>query len=341
LGSDGTVGANKQAIKIIGDDTDMYAQGYFAYDSKKSGGVTVSHLRFGKAKIRSPYLIDEADYIACHNQSYVGKYDLIDGLKKGGSFVLNCQWNEAELDEKLPADIKRKIANDNINFYTINAVDIGREIGLGSRINMIMQSAFFKLADVIPLDDAVKYLKDSIVNSYGKKGQAILDMNFAAVDRGIGSLVKINVPESWKTAQDAPVAEDMNKPEFIRKIVEPMNAQRGDKLPVSAFKGIEDGTFPTGTSAYEKRGVAVTVPEWQSKNCIQCNQCSLVCPHAAIRPFLLNADEKKNAPETFATVPASGTQFKGMNSECRFPPWTAQAAATAPTHVPPRRRLLL
>ncbi len=313
LGSDGTVGANKSAIKIIGDKTDLYAQGYFSYDSKKSGGITVSHLRFGKAKIRSTYLIDEADYIACHNQSYVGKYDLIEGLKNGGTFVLNCQWNENELDEKLPADIKRHIANDNINFYTINATDIAVEIGLGSRINMIMQAAFFKLAKVIPLEDAVAYLKDSIVKSYGKKGQAILDMNFAAVDRGIESLVKINVPESWKTAQDAHVDNNnQDKPEFITKVMEPMNAQRGDKLPVSAFKGAEDGTFPTGTSAYEKRGIAVTVPEWQSQNCIQCNQCSLVCPHAVIRPFLFNEEELKNAPESLNTIPAQGPQFKGL-----------------------------
>ncbi len=312
LGSDGTVGANKSAIKIIGDMTDMYAQGYFYYDSKKSGGITVSHLRFGKAKIRSTYLIDEADYIACHNQSYVGKYDLIGSLKKGGTFVLNCQWSDAELDEKLPADLKRQIASDNINFYTINATDIANEIGLGNRINMIMQSAFFKLANVIPLDDAVKYLKDSIVKSYGNKGQAIVDMNYKAVDRGIESLVKINVPESWKTAQDTPVELNTNKPEFITKVMEPMNAQKGDNLPVSAFKGAEDGTFPTGTSAYEKRGIAVSVPEWQPQNCIQCNQCSFVCPHAVIRPFLLNAEEKKNAPDTLTTIPAQGPQFKGL-----------------------------
>ncbi len=311
LGSDGTVGANKSAIKIIGDKTDLYAQGYFSYDSKKSGGITVSHLRFGKAKIRSTYLIDEADYIACHNQSYVGKYNLIGGLKKGGDFVLNCQWSEDVLDEKLPADLKRKIANDKINFYTINATDIARELGLGSHINMVMQAAFFRLANVIPIDDAVRYLKESIVQSYGKKGQAILDMNFAAVDRGINSLVKINVPDSWKTAQDAPVAEDIDKPEFISKIMEPMNAQMGDDLPVSAFVGAEDGTFPSGTSAYEKRGVAVTIPEWQIDKCIQCNQCSFVCPHAVIRPFLLDEEEKKNAPETFTTKPATGPQFKG------------------------------
>jgi len=311
LGSDGTVGANKQAIKIIGDNTDLYAQAYFSYDSKKSGGVTVSHLRFGKSRIRSTYLIDEADYIACHNQAYVGKYNILDGLKKGGTFVLNCQWTEEELDEKLPASIKRKIANDDINFYIINATDIAREIGLGSRINMIMQAAFFKLANVIPIEDAVKYLKDSIVEAYGKKGQAIVEMNYAAVDRGINSLHKVNVPESWKNAQDAPVEDDPEKPEFIKKVVEPMNAQMGDSLPVSTFKGIEDGTFPAGTSAYEKRGVAVMVPEWQIDNCIQCNQCSFVCPHAAIRPFLLDSEEKKNAPETLKTKPAVGPQFKG------------------------------
>lgn len=311
LGSDGTVGANKQAIKIIGDNTDMYAQAYFSYDSKKSGGVTVSHLRFGKSRIRSTYLIDEADYIACHNQSYVGKYNLIDGLKKGGTFVLNCQWTEEELDEKLPAELKRKIANDDINFYIINATDIAREVGLGSRINMVMQAAFFKLANVIPIEDAVKYLKESIVEAYGRKGQAIVDMNYAAVDKGIEALHKVNVPESWKTAQDEPVKEDSDKPEFIKKVVEPMNNQMGDNLPVSTFKGIEDGTFPAGTSAFEKRGIAVTVPEWQIDKCIQCNQCSFVCPHAAIRPFLLDEEEKKNAPETLTTKPAVGPQFKG------------------------------
>lgn len=311
LGSDGTVGANKQAIKIIGDNTDMYAQAYFSYDSKKSGGVTVSHLRFGKSRIRSTYLIDEADYIACHNQSYVGKYNLIDGLKKGGTFVLNCQWTEEELDEKLPAELKRKIANDDINFYIINATDIAREVGLGNRINMVMQAAFFKLANVIPIEDAVKYLKESIVEAYGRKGQAIVDMNYAAVDKGIESLHKVNVPESWKTAQDEPVKEDSDKPEFIKKVVEPMNNQMGDNLPVSTFKGIEDGTFTAGTSAFEKRGIAVTVPEWQIDKCIQCNQCSFVCPHAAIRPFLLDEEEKKNAPETLTTKPAVGPQFKG------------------------------
>ncbi|NLM09606.1 MAG: pyruvate:ferredoxin (flavodoxin) oxidoreductase [Clostridiaceae bacterium] len=313
LGSDGTVGANKSAITIIGDNTDLYAQGYFSYDSKKSGGVTISHLRFGKNKIRSTYLIEEADYIACHNQSYIDKYDLIDGLKKGGTFVLNCQWNEEELDEKLPADLKRKIANNDINFYTINATGIAEEIGLGNRINMIMQAAFFKLANVIPIEDAVKYLKESIVQSYGRKGEKVVQMNYQAVDQGIEALKKISVPESWKTAEDNVKQEDTDLPEFIKNVMNPMNAMKGDELPVSAFKGAEDGTFPAGTSAYEKRGIAVNIPEWQVDKCIQCNQCSFVCPHAAIRPFLLNDEEKSNAPESFVTKPAIGGQLKGLH----------------------------
>ena len=313
LGSDGTVGANKSAIKIIGDETDLYAQGYFAYDSKKSGGVTVSHLRFGKNKIRSTYLIDEADYIACHNQSYVYKYDLIDGLKNGGAFVLNCQWDENELDSHLPADLKRKIAENNINFYTINATGIAEEIGLGSRINMIMQAAFFKLANVIPVEEAVKYLKESIVKSYGNKGEKVVQMNYQAVDKGIDALKKIEVPESWKTAVDAEEQKEEDAPDFIKNIMNPMNAMKGDELPVSASVGAEDGTFPAGTSAYEKRGIAVNVPEWQIDNCIQCNQCSFVCPHAAIRPFLLDDEEKANAPDSFETKPAIGAQLKGLN----------------------------
>ncbi|MDD4295749.1 MAG: pyruvate:ferredoxin (flavodoxin) oxidoreductase, partial [Ruminiclostridium sp.] len=313
LGSDGTVGANKSAIKIIGDETDLYAQGYFSYDSKKSGGVTVSHLRFGKNRIRSPYLIEEADYIACHNQSYVDSYDLVAGLRKGGSFVLNCQWNDAELDEKLPGEMKRQIANNDINFYTINATGIAEEIGLGSRINMIMQAAFFKLADVIPVDDAVKYLKESIVKSYGKKGEKIVQMNYKAVDQGIEALHRVSVPESWKIAKDAVTDKDGDVPDFVKNIMRPMNSMKGDGLPVSAFSGAEDGTFPSGTSAYEKRGIAVTVPEWQIDNCIQCNQCSFVCPHSVIRPFLLDEEEKKNAPEGFISKPAIGAQLKGLD----------------------------
>lgn len=310
LGSDGTVGANKQAIKIIGDNTDMYAQGYFSYDSKKSGGITVSHLRFGKNKIQSTYLISEADFVACHNQAYVQQYDLLKGLKKGGTFVLNCVWDDAELEKQLPAGMKKYMANNDINFYTINATKIGQEIGLGNRINMIMQSAFFKLANVIPVEEATGYLKESIVKSYGKKGENIVKMNQDAVDRGITSLHKVEIPADWKDAVDD-TKDDKKLPEFIEKILVPMSAQAGDDLPVSVFKGIEDGTFPSGTAAYEKRGVAVNVPEWKPENCIQCNQCSFVCPHSAIRPVLLNDEEVANAPEGFETVDAKGKGLEG------------------------------
>ena len=296
LGSDGTVGANKSAIKIIGDHTDMYAQGYFAYDSKKSGGITVSHLRFGKKPIKSPYLINKADFVACHNQSYVYKYDVLSGLKSNGIFLLNTIWSPEEIDAHLPATMKRYIANKGIKFYTVNAVKIAQEIGLGGRINMIMQAAFFKVANIIPVEDAVKYLKQAVVTSYGKKGQKVVDMNNAAIDKGIDSLVAITVPESWKNAEDEKV-ETKEVPDFIKNIVNPMNRNEGDNLPVSAFLGMEDGTFENGTAAYEKRGIAINVPEWQVDKCIQCNQCSYVCPHAVIRPFLLNQEEKDNAPE--------------------------------------------
>ncbi len=307
LGSDGTVGANKSAIKIIGDHTKMYAQGYFAYDSKKSGGITVSHLRFGDKQIKSPYLINKADFVACHNQSYVDKYDVLGGLKKNGNFLLNCIWNKDELDEKLPGAMKRYIANNNIQFYTIDAVDIAQQLGLGGRINMIMQAAFFKIANIIPLEDAVKYLKDAVVKSYGNKGQKVVDMNNAAIDQGVDAIVKIEVPESWKTAKDV-AAEQKEVPAFIKDILVPMNRQEGDKLPVSAFAGMEDGTFPLGTAAYEKRGIAVNIPEWQIDKCIQCNQCAFVCPHATIRPVLINAEEQAAAPEGFTSKPAAGAK---------------------------------
>ncbi len=338
LGSDGTVGANKSAIKIIGDHTDMYAQGYFAYDSKKSGGITVSHLRFGKKPIKSPYLINKADYVACHNQSYVYKYNVLEGLKKNGKFLLNCVWTPEELEEKLPAFMKRFIAQNNIEFYTLNAVKVAQEIGLGGRINMIMQSAFFKLADIIPLEDALKYLKDAVVSSYGKKGQKIVDMNNAAIDKGVEEIVKINVPESWKTAADE---ADTGKPvpEFIKKIVVPMNRQEGDKLPVSAFLGMEDGTFPSGTSAYEKRGVAIDVPEWQMDKCIQCNQCSYVCPHAAIRPVLATDEEVANAPEGFAVKPATGA--KGLNFRIQVSPLDCLGCGSCANVCPSKEKALI
>lgn len=303
LGSDGTVGANKSAIKIIGDHTDMYAQAYFFYDSKKSGGITVSHLRFGKKAIKSPYLINKADFVSCSNQSYVHKYNVLDGLKPGATFLLNTIWTPEELEEKLPAAYKRFMVENNIKFYTINAVKIAQEIGLGGRFNMIMQSAFFKLANIIPLEDAIKHLKDSVVKSYGKKGQHIVDMNNAAIDKGVESAVQITIPASWKDAVDVET-EAKAKPDFIKNIVEPMNRQEGDKLPVSAFIGMEDGTFQAGTAAYEKRGIAINVPEWQADNCIQCNQCSYVCPHATIRPVLLTEAEKAAAPESYKAVAA-------------------------------------
>lgn len=307
LGSDGTVGANKSAIKIIGDHTDMYAQGYFSYDSKKSGGITVSHLRFGHEPIRAPYLITFADFVAVHNQSYVDKYDVTAGLKKGGTFLLNCNWSMEELETHLPGNIKRYIAKNAVNFYTIDAVKIAQEIGLGGRINMIMQSAFFKLADIIPLADAVKYLKEAVDHSYGLKGQAILDMNYAAIDRGVNAIVKIDVPAAWADAAgDANIAVTGN--EFIDNILTPVNRLEGDNLPVSIFNKNVDGTFPSGTSAYEKRGIAINVPEWQMDKCIQCNQCSFVCPHAVIRPVLMTEAEAANAPQGLEYKDAIGAK---------------------------------
>ena len=313
LGSDGTVGANKQAIKIIGENTDKYVQAYFAYDSKKSGGVTMSHLRFGDTPIRSTYLIDEADYIACHVQAYVNQYDLLKGLKKGGNFVLNTIWNEEEIERKLPAKMKKYIAENEINFYTVNATKIASEIGLGRRINMIMQSAFFKLAEIIPQEEATEYLKASIKKAYGKKGDKVVNMNYEAVEAGMNSLVKINVPESWKTASEEAKVETKEVTDFVKNIMNPMNALEGDKLPVSAFNGLEDGTFPAGTAAYEKRGVATDVPEWNMSKCIQCNQCAFVCPHACIRPVLVNDEELAKAPAGFETKKATGKTLAGLN----------------------------
>ena len=337
LGSDGTVGANKQAIKIIGDNTDKYAQAYFAYDSKKSGGITMSHLRFGDAPIRSTYLIDEADYIACHNQSYVNQYDLLKGLKEGGVFVLNTIWSQEELEQHLPAKMKKFIADNNINFYTVNATKIAQEIGLGNRINMIMQSAFFKLAAIIPETEAVEYLKDSIKKAYGKKGEKVVNMNFEAVD----ALVKIDVPANWSNAEELEMAVDSDEPEFIKNILRPMNAQEGNNLPVSAFEGLEDGTFPAGTAAYEKRGVAVNVPEWITDNCIQCNQCAYVCPHACIRPVLVNEEEAANAPESFNTKKAIGKGFEGLQYRMQVSPMDCTGCGNCADICPAKQKALV
>ena len=312
LGSDGTVGANKTAIKIIGDKTDLYAQGYFSYDSKKSGGVTISHLRFGEHPIQSTYLINHADFVACHNQAYLRQYDMLKDLRKGGTFLLNCLWTPEEIENHLPAKVKRDLARKDINFYIIDGWKIASEIGLGGRINMIMQAAFFKLSEVMPLDDAIKYLKEGIEKTYKKKGQKIVDMNCAAVDKGITAIHKVEIPEEWADVQN-PKEKYEELPEFIEEILIPMNHQEGDDLPVSAFSGREDGTFPSGTSAYEKRGVAIMLPEWKEENCIQCNQCSFVCPHAAIRPVLLTDEEKAKAPQSFRTIPAIGKELKGLH----------------------------
>ena len=308
LGSDGTVGANKSAIKIIGDHTNMYAQGYFHYDSKKSGGVTVSHLRFGATPIMAPYLINEADFVAVHNQSYVNKYDVTSGLKKGGTFLLNCNWSPEELDAQLPGKIKKYFADNNVKLYIIDAVKIAQEIGLGGRINMIMQSAFFKLADIIPIADAVKYLKDAVEHSYGNKGQDIVDMNNAAIDQGINAIVEVPVPAAWANADASAGAPALTGNDFVDKLLVPMNRLEGDNLPVSAFANHIDGTFPVGTSAYEKRGIAINVPEWNVDTCIQCNQCAFVCPHAAIRPVLMTEEEAAKAPSMMQSKAGLGTK---------------------------------
>ncbi|HHX19073.1 MAG TPA: pyruvate:ferredoxin (flavodoxin) oxidoreductase [Clostridiaceae bacterium] len=301
LGSDGTVGANKNSIKIIGDHTPMYAQAYFSYDSKKSGGVTISDLRFGNSPIRAPYLVASADFIACHNQAYVHLYDILKALKKGGSFLLNTTRSAEELDAFFPGQVKRYIAENDIDFYIIDAVRLAQEIGLRNRINTICQAAFFKITEVIPVDEAVKYMKDAIVRSYGDKGEEIVNMNYRAVDAGIAEVQKVEVPAEWRDAEDDPV-KFREAPEFILNIADVMNRQEGDSLPVSAFTDYVDGTFPMGTSQYEKRGIAVNIPKWIPENCIQCNQCAYVCPHAAIRPFLLDEEEKANKPESFETI---------------------------------------
>lgn len=321
FGSDGTVGANKNAIKIIGDNTDMYAQGYFSYDSKKSGGVTVSHLRFGEKPIKSTYLIDEADYVACHKESYVNQFDLVEGLKDNGTFVLNCTWSKDKLDEKLPAGLKKYLADHNIDFYIINAFDIAQEVGLGGRINMVMQTAFFKLADILPVDKAVEYLKDAIKKTYGYKGDKIVQMNYDAVDKALDALEKVDVPANWgSTSGEAAATQEEDRPEFVKSVVDTIARQKGDELPVSTFVGREDGHFPQGTAAYEKRNIAINIPEWQIDNCIQCTQCSLACPHAAIRPFLLNEEEVADAPEGFEGKDAIGKQLDGLKFRIQVSP---------------------
>lgn len=315
LGSDGTVGANKDSIKIIGDNTDMYAQGYFFYDSKKSGGITVSHLRFGSSPITSTYLINKANFVACHNPSYVTKYDMVQDIVPGGTFLLNCIWSPEELDKQLPAKMKRYIAENNINFYTINGIKIAEEVGLPGRASTILQSAFFTIANIIPVDKAIELMKKAVVKKFSKKGEAIVNANCNGIDRGSKEIVKIDVPESWKNAVDEEkeLVIPTNRPEmkdFVKNILHPIDHLHGDDLPVSKFVDRADGVYPQGSAAFEKRGIAITVPEWDGTKCAQCNLCSMVCPHAVIRPVCLNEEEVKNAPEGTQLVKHKKTDYQ-------------------------------
>lgn len=310
LGSDGTVGANKNSIKIIGDSTDKYCQAYFAYDSKKSGGITISHLRFGDQLIRSTYLVTQPDFVACHVPAYLKKYDMLKGMKKGGTFLLNSIWNVEETKNQLPDHMKKFLAENEIKMYIINATKIAHEIGLGSRTNTIMQSAFFKISGVIPYEKAVEEMKKAIVKSFSKKGDEVVNMNYKAVERG-GDVTEVAIPAEWKNIEVKEENIDGDRPDFIKNFVDVINAQDGDEIPVSAFVGREDGSLPPGTAAFEKRGVASEIPKWIAENCIQCNQCAYVCPHGVIRPFLFDDNDKENAPEGIETIPAVGKDLKG------------------------------
>ncbi len=317
LGGDGTVGANKNSIKIIGDHTDKYVQAYFQYDSKKTGGVTVSHLRFGDSPIRSPYYVTKADFVACHNPSYIVKgFKMVRDVKPGGTFLVNCQWSDEEFAEHLPAVAKRYIAKNGVNVYLIDAIDLAAKVGMGKRTNTVLQSAFFALAQILPAEDALQYMKDAATKSYMKKGQAIVDANHKAIDAGATAFHKFEVPADWADAQDAPVEiSDEEKSAIakqVKELLEPIDRMDGDSLPVSAFMGCVDGQFELGASAYEKRGVAVMVPHWDETKCIQCNQCAYVCPHATIRPFALTDEEVAGAPEQLRTIDAMGPKAKGM-----------------------------
>lgn len=320
IGADGTVGANKNSIKIIGDSTDKYAQAYFAYDSKKSGGVTTSHLRFGDKPILSSYLVNTPDFVACHVPSYLDKYDMLKGIKKGGTFLLNSIWDANETVNRLPNSVKKVLAEKGINFYIINATKVARVIGLGNRTNTIMQSAFFKIAEVIPYDKAVEEMKKAITKTFSKKGEEIVKMNHMAVDRG-GQVEKIEVKPEWTKLKEEKNTDTLkNVPDFVKNVVEPVNMLKGDDLPVSAFNGREDGTFPAGTTQYEKRGIAVNVPEWQPEHCIQCNQCAYVCPHACIRPFLLDEKEAAKMPKDAVLLDAKGKDIEGLKYRIQISP---------------------
>ncbi len=339
FGSDGTVGANKNSIKIIGDHTDLFAQAYFAYDSKKSGGITISHLRFGKKPIKSTYLIDSADFIACHKPAYVTSYDMVSPLKQGGVFLLNSPWSAEEMDEKLPAAMKRALARKKARFYTVDAVALAQQTGMGGRINTIMQAAFFKLADVIPYADADKYMKEYVKKSYGKKGEAVVKQNMDAIDIAISGLKEIPVPASWANATTGATPVKVEANEYFDNVVLPILVQEGTKLPVSAFS--PDGVVPTGTTKFEKRGIAVNVPEWQIDNCIQCGQCALVCPHAVIRPMLVSEEDMKNAPETFKTKKPIGKEFEGYQYRIQISPMDCTGCENCANVCPAKEKALV
>ncbi|MCR4891455.1 MAG: pyruvate:ferredoxin (flavodoxin) oxidoreductase [Lachnospiraceae bacterium] len=342
MGSDGTVGANKNSIKIIGNTTDLYCQAYFVYDSKKSGGLTQSHLRFGKNPIHSPYLIQAADFVACHNPSYVHNYDMVCNLKEGGTFLLNCGWDLEGLEKNLPGSMKKALYEKKAEFYTIDAISIARSLGLGNRTNTILQASFFKLSQVIPIDQAVTEMKEAIYKSYfKKKGQKVVDMNNASIDYGINELHKVEIPASWADAMDEPVED--NAPDFIKEIVRPMNRQEGNVLTVAQMTkyGLEDGTWPAGTSQYEKRGAAVEVPEWDMTKCIQCNQCSLVCPHAAIRPILVNEEEKAAAPAGFETMKANGKCLDRYQFRIQVSPYDCTGCGSCVNVCPAKEKALV
>ncbi len=341
LGSDGTVGANKNSIKIIGDNTDQYAQAYFEYDSKKSGGVTKSHLRFGHEPIRSTYYVTMADFVACHKQSYMKSFDIVSEIKEGGTFLLNTDWDMAGLEEHLPNRCKRILAQRHINFYTIDATDIAQKIGLGNRTNTVLQAAFFKLSGVLPIDEAVGYMKGAIIKTYSKKGDKIVNMNCAAVDAGLDAVVKIDVPAAWAELQDQPAVVDPSLPKYIREIQIPVNNQAGDLIPVSAFMDYADGVSPVETSKYERRGIATNVPMWIPENCIGCNMCSLVCPHAAIRPFLVTKEEAEQAPEGMVTKEAKGKGFEAYTYRIQVDPVDCQGCGSCASTCPAKEKALV
>ncbi len=340
LGSDGTVGANKNSIKIIGDSTEKYAQAYFAYDSKKSGGITVSHLRFGDRPIMAPYLVGTPDFVACHVPAYLERYELLKGLKKGGTFLLNSIWDAEETKKRLPDTIKKYMAENNIQFYIINATSIAEGIGLGNRTNSIMQSSFFKISEVIPFDNALSEMKKAIIKTFGRKGEEIVNMNLSAIQRG-AEVEKVEVPADWARIEIKLKKDNRNIPEFVKHVAEPMNLMRGDDLKVSAFNGREDGTFPSGLTAYEKRGIAVNIPEWQPDKCIQCNQCSYVCPHACIRPFLIDENEMKGLPRDTVTLKVTGKGFEAYQYRMQVSPLDCTGCGVCADICPSKEKSLI